>query len=328
MPPTTITLVCAADARYVMPLAVMLGSVVEHLRAGVGLTTYVLDGGLLAADRERLEAVVGTRDVALRWIDADPRQVADLPTWGRMPSTTYQRLSIGGALPAEEPKAIWLDCDVVVTTDLTRLWETDLGGSPVLAAQDQLVPFVSSRDGIRRWRELGLPAGAKYFNAGVMVIDLDRWRDEDLGSQAGSYLRRYRDDVMFWDQEGLNAVLCGRWSELDPRWNHNASVAGRPFFKARHLAPVASRALADDPWIVHFSGTVKPWVAANVADWPRTLYFRHLDRTPWAGWRPRRTPARALVGWYESSRLRHLLYPAEAWAMRLLRAGTQGRGRP
>ena len=119
---------------------------------------------------------------------------------------------------------------------------------------------------------------------------------------------------MFWDQEGLNAVLCGRWGELDPRWNQ-ASRTGES-------APTAQR---PEPWIVHFTGTLKPWLLPEPATGPRALFYRYLDQTPWAGWRPRRTVSSATLGWYESSRLRDLLYPAEPRVMisgrrRLLRA--------
>jgi lipopolysaccharide biosynthesis glycosyltransferase len=221
-----------------------------------------------------------------------------------MTSATYHRLMIARLLPEGVARAVWLDCDLLVTGDLTALWETDLGGSHLLAVRDSVVPRVSSRYGIRRWRELGLPRKAPYFNAGVMLLDVDRWRDDDIGVLAGRYLMGARD-VMFWDQEGLNAVLCGRWGELDPRWNRMASAERRAD---------AERADAAH-WIVHFGGTLKPWRLPEPSSGPRALFYRHLDQTPWAGWRPRRTPTSAALGWYESSRLRNIAYPLEPWVM-------------
>ena len=47
-------------------------------------------------------------------------------------------------------------------------------------------------------------------------------------------------------------------------------------------------------------------------------YFRVLDETAWRGWRPERTLARSVLGWYGSSRLRRLVYPAEQWGMRAI----------
>jgi lipopolysaccharide biosynthesis glycosyltransferase len=121
-----------------------------------------------------------------------------------------------------------------------------------------------------------------------------------------------------WDQDGLNAVLHRQWGELDLRWNQNAAVCGKPFFKARHLDPEAYRHAVEDPWIIHFNGRVKPWLY-SIENPAHALYFEYLDKTAWAGWRPRRTLRSALLEKYESSVWRSAVYPAEAWAMRFWR---------
>jgi lipopolysaccharide biosynthesis glycosyltransferase len=221
-----------------------------------------------------------------------------------MTSTTYHRLLLPQLLPEDVTRAIWLDCDLLVTTDLARLWETDLGGFHLLAVREPIVPLVSSRYGIRRWQELGLSRDHPYFNAGVMLVDIERWRNDEIGTLAGDYLRQARD-VMFWDQEGLNAVLPGRWGELDPRWNATASASRRRGAEGAHAAP----------WIVHFTGALKPWRLPEPSSGPRLLFYHHLDQTPWAGWRPRWTPGSVALGWYESSTFRHLLSPVEPWVM-------------
>jgi lipopolysaccharide biosynthesis glycosyltransferase len=306
-----IAVACAADARFAQPLAVMVRSVVANLRGAAALEVYVADGGVPSTEKERLTLFLRSQGVELRWLDPPAAATAGLPTWGRMSSTTYYRLLLTELLPPSVDRLIWLDCDLVVRADLGRLWEADVGESHMLAAQDAVVPYVSSRNGIRRWRQLGLPRDAKYFNAGVMVIDLERWRADDIGGRAIRYLRSNLDHVVFWDQEGLNAALCGRWGELDPRWNQNATAA-----------PSTHRTSLDDAWIVHFSGGIKPWLVPDPGSGPRALYFRYLEETPWAGWRPRRSWKSTLIRTYELSGLRNLLYRVEAWWMLLVRNRT------
>ena len=316
---TQIAVACTADARYAMPLAVMVRSIVAGLRADAVLVMYVIDDGIEPRDRERIAELCTTHAVVLHWLEPPTALVADLPTWGRIPIAAYYRLPLSDVLPAELEKVIWLDLDLVLATDLARLWEADLDGNTALAVQDVIIPYVSSRGGIRSWQALGLEREAKYFNAGVMVVDLQRWRDDDVGARAIRYLETHRRDVLFLEQEALNAVIAGSWGELDPRWNQNASVTGRPFFSPEHLDADTYRNLVEDPWIVHFNGRVKPWLTRKSADASRGLWFHHLEATPWAGWRPRRTLRRSLMGWYETSRLRRLLYPAEAPVVLLLR---------
>ena len=110
-----------------------------------------------------------------------------------MPITTYDKLVIARLLPPAVRKAIWLDGDVLVLGDLAELWDADMSDHHALAVQDAIVPLVSSRFGVAGYRELGIPPEAKYFNAGVMVINTTRWREEDIAGRAIVYLKRYRE---------------------------------------------------------------------------------------------------------------------------------------
>jgi lipopolysaccharide biosynthesis glycosyltransferase len=310
--PDSLAIVCGADAQYLRPLAVMLRSVVANLSPDRSAAVYVFDGGVDPADKTEVTAGWNSPRVTVHWIPAHENAFDGLPLWGRMPVTTYYKLSLADLLPAPVRRAIWLDCDLVVVSDLARLWDTTCGDHHVMAAQDRVVPLVSSAFGISHHAQLGIPATAKYFNAGVMVVNVDKWRQQQVGSQALHYLREFRESVYFWDQEGLNAVLAGKWGELDPRWNYNAGVPNR--------APRAgARQRELEPWIVHYAGNLKPWLYES-RDPHRQLYFHYLDMTPWRGWRPRHSLSGLVLSTYESSALRRWLYPLEPWVMRLSRA--------
>jgi len=166
---------------------------------------------------------------------------------------------------------------------------------------------VSSRCGIARYRELGLKPDTPYFNAGVMSVDLTLWRRDAIHHKAADYLRVNQRSVTFWDQEGLNATLAGKWKELEPRWNHNASVP-----RHNHGAPTP-------PSIIHFAGNLKPWRFLSTHPM-RSQYYRYLDMTAFAGARPESGIAATVISLYEESGLRSILYPAENAGMRLVRA--------
>jgi len=117
--------------------------------------------------------------VSLQFLAAKPETLAGLPLWGRMSVATYYRLLVTGLLPSAVSRAIWIDCDLVVTDDLARLWDMDLAGRHALAVQDHGVPFVSS-PGVSHYERLGLRADHGYFNAGVMLLDLDLLRKDEM----------------------------------------------------------------------------------------------------------------------------------------------------
>ena len=85
----------------------------------------------------------------------------------------------------------------------------------------------------------------------------------------------------------------------------------------KHLDAAQYRQVVHDPWIIHYAGFWKPWSYHN-RNPSRALYFRYLDMTCWAGWRPKPTLRSYLRGFYES-RLRNFMYPAEHLRMLLLR---------
>lgn len=297
---------CAADASYAQPLAVMLRSLDTATPPHVGLDVYAADDGLSADDRARVERSLPAR-LRLRWVV--PRWPEDivLPSWGRMPRTPFLKLFLADWLPAEVGRVLWLDCDLVVCADVTPLWNLPLDGRVLLAVRDRRVPRVASRFGIAAWSELGLAADAEYFNSGVMLVDLAAWGAYGIAATATEYLARYRNRVVFWDQEALNAALAGRWRRVSGRWNHDPTIDG-----------VTANDLRDDPSdvdgelaVVHFCGRLKPWIYGPMSP-QHALYFTHLDATAWAGWRPRVSPLRRALARYSRSRWRRLLYPLEA----------------
>jgi lipopolysaccharide biosynthesis glycosyltransferase len=306
-----IAIACGISGDYALPLAVTIRSLLASTCPGRRITFYILDGGIPAADRKRLESTASGDGVSLVWLQPQKDRVQDLPTTRGMSLSTYYRLLLGEALPSSLTKVIWLDSDLLVIRDIGALDALDPSTHPVLAAQDMVIPFVSCPLGVHDWRALGLAQDQPHFNAGVMVLNLDLWRAEQIGQRVLDYLRTHCSTIALHDQEALNAVLAGRWSALDQRWNQIASVAGRRFQKT---GPVSG----DDAWIFHFAGDWKPWTLPHGRH-PYDLFYRCLDETPWAGWRPGSSVARSSRAFYHEH-LRDFFYPLES-ALTNLRYG-------
>jgi lipopolysaccharide biosynthesis glycosyltransferase len=181
-------------------------------------------------------------------------------------SAHYSRLLISRLLPAALKKVIYLDADTLVLHDIERLWETPLEGHVVAAATDYLANVGAA---ISNYRELGLDPDEKYFNSGVMLINVDLWRQHQVGERVLACTqrnRRYLDaqgSFHQYDQFGLNVVLYRHWKELDGRWNYGSELQ------------------AADAFIVHYNGHGKPW-SATCSQLYRDLFFEHLREGGWA----------------------------------------------
>jgi len=305
-----VTLITIADESYAMPLAVMVRSLLEHLPPGRAVRVVVIDGGITRGTVQRLND--SWRDSPI-WPLCQVDYVAplyggarQLPIWGRLTALTYARLSAAEYLPTESRRVILMDSDTLVLADIGLLAATDLEGATVAATQDPYIPFVSSVGGLRQYAALGLRPGARYFNAGVMLIDVARWRSERVGQSAFAFIRRHWRTLQQHDQDALNAVLAGRWKEIDPRWQaqpRTANSLGAP--------------AVNDPYIVHFSGQLKPWLYPG-RDRADALFYQVVDRTAWRGDRPPRKLRSWGMALYDSP-LRRVFHPVEKRILTLWR---------
>ena len=317
MDPATISIASSASASYLFPLAAMLRSLVNHLNPRCSIEAYVIDAGMPDTEKRRLEQSFASDRVQIHWCQVDESRLKGLPCWGGMGPATYYRLLLPDVLPASTNRVLWLDADVIVLGDIAEIWTTPFDGSALLAAQDMMVPYIGSAFGVKRHRMLELPPNAPYFNAGMMCIDLEWWRRNNVPEAVLSYLRRHSRSVYYYDQDGLNAILCGKWRRVECRWNVIASVAGRRFYNSAHLNPYEYRTAIESPLVVHYGGAMKPWrVPLRGPLFAR--FYEFLDQTKWQGWRPHYGWKDRLLGFYQG-RLRDRFYVFESYRLRLLR---------
>src|SRR5205085_2677747 len=103
-----------------------------------------------------------------------------------------------------------------------ELVETDLGPAALGAVSGLIhgIPFVSSTLGVLGWRRLGIPPGAGFFSSGVMLIDVERWKEQRIEERAIKLLQESPEEAAItFDQSALNAVVAGNWMPLERRWS-------------------------------------------------------------------------------------------------------------
>lgn len=283
-----LVVVCGSDDNYAMPLAVTLYSALVHLEKGCTLYLYIIDGGISQSSKKRLQRVLSVEhvDLHLEWITPpNLALLSGLKTHEWITSATYLRLLIPDVLPEQFEKVIYLDSDLLVKANIKNLWKQEPGSHALLASTDFGTPYVSSNLGITKYRELGLEPDTPCFNAGVLVMNMKRWRTEKISQQVIQYLRDYEEYVNLEDQEGLNAVLSNDWGRLDPKWNVLSHII---FYEQWEESPLKQeiRAIREElirnPYIFHFAGGSKPWQVG--CEHPAQLqWILYLKESRWFG---------------------------------------------
>lgn len=258
----SISIALSFDKAYAEHATVMLYSLLHH-NANNRFDVWVFYNDLDEETKERIQHNLKIfPNAAFHWYKIDQALIASfVRREGHVNEYSYSRIYIGEILQ-DLDRVLYLDCDLLVLDDLAPLWNADLHRKCAGVVLDPST----------RHHDIGLPKGTPYFNAGVMLMDLRKWRAEGYTKKVADKLYELGDRAWERDQDGLNAVLYNDRHFLDGRWNlqsHAVAAAQQQRKNPR---------LSLRPAIVHFTGNLKPWNYKSSNPF-KSDYYRYLNRT-------------------------------------------------
>ena len=244
----TIPIFFASNDKYVPYLDVAILSIVENSSKENNYEIIVLKTDISEENQNKL--LKHSRDnIKIKFYDVntilEPIK-KQLPDMFYYTLAAYYRLFIETAFPQYD-KAIYLDCDLVLMTDIAQLFKEDLGNNLVAAA------FEQNTDRDERFTNyvkdiIGIPPKT-YFNSGVMLMNLKEFRNFKVQERFLNMLTTYNFDCLAPDQEYLNTICHGRVKYLPTGWNkHSFPEPPEGELKICHYA------LANKPW--HYADTI------------------------------------------------------------------------
>lgn len=184
-----------------------------------------------------------------------------LPTQEHLPVSTYYRFILPMLL--QVPKVLYIDADIICIGNINSIFSSDMKENIISAVPD-IEPLASKRNTV-----LGLK-NHTYFNAGVLLIDVEKWNDYDVVSKVMEALASDPKKFRYLDQDALNLVLTEKITYLDRKYN----CLNTPDMMRQGIV------------LLHFAAHPKPW---NIA-WPiskvcdhftKDIYARYEQVTPW-----------------------------------------------
>jgi len=262
-----ITIVCINNNEYTILTAVMLESLFTNYKGDKDIVIYFIHDNLTSGNKNKLAYIVRKHKATAHFIFIDKTLLHNLRIPGVYTKLQvhYYKLIIPYVLPADIKRVIFLDSDMVVLEDISKLWNIDLGSSAFAAAQDSRIRVMSHDQAIRNYRELGISAQSHYHNTGVLVIDMQKWRNDKISDTALECLENNKKHVHNREQYALNVVCLNAWKELDGRWNQ--------FPETTEVSP----------YILHYAGW---WVKVFTKDYRNVFpkdFLEYAKKTPW-GW--------------------------------------------
>lgn len=267
------------DNKYIQHLGVLVTSIFENKKCQNNIIYHIFHSNIDDSLQKELKMVFNNYNAEVEFYDLSAvNQYTSVVRYGHVTKAALYRLSVGEVLPKNIDKVLYLDCDIVINDDLLSLWSTNIEEYQVAAVED--APF------FKRHEELFMPSSTRYFNSGVLLINLKKWRESNISQKILDFLVKFPERRLYNDQDGLNAILHSQWKRLPPIFNQQGALF---YFSHKRLVYTKYEYLEarKHPIVIHYTGVLintKPWHYIDTHPY-KWLYYKYLKLTPWKGYR-------------------------------------------
>ena len=272
-----INIVFASDDNYAQHIAVVIASIMAKTKEKVCF--FVINDNISSEKITKLKNTAVKLNTTVEFIAVPEEQFKNVYLSGHVSKAAYFRLALADIMPDDIEKVIYLDVDLLVYDDIKNLWQNDIKKYALAAVPDFGI-MASNRLCRQKKEVIGLPKGKAYFNSGVLLINLKKWRQENYTKRILEIINE--NQFPHHDQDALNKLFMNNWLTLDLRWNiippvYNLfpKVLFNKFFRKQALE--AKR----NPAIIHYAGRYKPWEFTYHQGF-NDMYYKYFKKTAFA----------------------------------------------
>ena len=276
-------IVVCTDKNYIIPCGVMICSICENNKDSAITFHVIIDHSLNIKHKESLERITNkysehSKNILFYQIDGDsmlhfPR-LDDSNPKNYITKAAYYNLFITALLPDNIEKVLYLDCDTIIRHSIKALWEIDLGHKSVAVVPDVAEGIID------KYNRLRYPQTKGYFNSGVILINLKKWRKENKLLEFTNFIDLHPDWIKFHDQDVLNRVFFDDNISLPIKYNFQEGFLWKEQFYDYWKYEKEVLEAREDPVIIHFTDS-KPWNEDCYHPW-KEEFFKYKIKTEWA----------------------------------------------
>ena len=266
-----IVLVSVVDKHLAMMQAALLQSIQHNHKSSEKIIFYIVDDNLTSSVRQKIENGVDRDKIIIEWLKIDDvlyKRINLSDDKSLFPINVYARLFAPFFLPASCTKAIYLDVDMICCVDISELWNIDMKDKPVAGVVDRAGTFNSKWAGIQNYKELGYDGKTEYFNSGMFIMDIPKWREMDATHKIIKIIKENKKFASFPINYGMNVFFVEQWHKLNPAWNTYATDE------------------MESPYIIHFVNRKPIYKSYKFNEFYKDIFYKYLDMTAWRGFKP------------------------------------------
>ena len=260
------------NGRYTKFVGTSMTSILENAnpKPPPWITFHILhDGTLSDENRDKLNYLIGRYGQQIKFYNVEVLAREELSkireTFGKrnpaFPIGCFYRFFIPKFLDQDIEKVIYLDADTIINFDINEFWNVELGGK-VLGAVAEIDFGIDMQNGVPMCR-LGAVSAENYFNNGVLLINLNRFRNDNW--QSGIDYVWNNPECWDFDQAILNYCYAENYLHLPVRFNYAVS-------DMKKFGTVLGKN------IYHYTGDS---LRLDTSDTFNKLWFKYFLKTPW-----------------------------------------------
>lgn len=259
-----IHLAIAFDNNYLVPFYALASSVFFN-NPGQSFTFHCITRDIDLSEKKAIEEYIHAQGADIYFYQVDEALLQQFvstihSTWTL---AVFCKIFFPLLVPESLDRLLYLDTDMLVINPLKELYEVDLDTYPLGAVYDC---YVKTRE------DLGIVEEGNYFNSGMLLFNLKRWREQNISQKAINFLCHYPEKIKYVDQDALNAVLINNWKKLPEKYNLIYSYIPQNASKKELIAFI------QDKVIIHFT-LQRPWTMLCKNRF-RYLYKFYLKKSP------------------------------------------------
>jgi lipopolysaccharide biosynthesis glycosyltransferase len=279
-------IVYSSSDSYAWLTGISMISLFHNNRNVEDITVYIIDNNITDNNKAKLYQAAAEYKRGLNFVPMPNLKSVtgceiDVKHWN---ISTFGKLFVSSVLPENVGKVIYLDCDTIVQTDLTDLWNTDLGTSVIAGVKEALSDNYKVN--------VGLKKSDTYINAGVNMLNIKKIRQENIDIRFFEFIKKYHGNLHYLDQDVLNGAIANEEKKILPlKYNVYSLLYYLDYnnlIKLRRVTNYYSRSEVEEAKtksaIVHFTSCfldgTRPWIEGNKHPLLKDfLYYKSLS--PW-----------------------------------------------
>lgn len=278
------------NEKYVPYAGISMVSLMENNKTIEEIYIYVLSENLTRKSQEKLTIQVHRYGRRIHFIKTgkliEKMRQLGIPEY-RGSYATNMKMFVADYLNDDIDRLLYIDSDTIICSDVSPLISWDMGDKPIAMVLDSL--------GGRHKLKVGLHEDDDYFNGGIVLYDLRKWRQDKCTEKIQEHVKNVRSHYIAPDQDLLNVVLNKQIKKMDISYNlqpvhavYTYKQYNRTFGQKTYYSEEEINSAVRNPKILHMFRYLGEFPWNENSQHPHTPYFnQYMELSMWKDYQKR-----------------------------------------